>query len=168
MKLKTFAPKDINGRELRAIEYLAALDARVNEYAEPLEERLRKTQDGWRNYRVAVSCLEKAIDAVYASVDDETRIHMRNLAASGEVIIRPTVQAVERNLQTVAEEHLKTLVNTSMAAECAMCLKQGSDVRKCQLRKALMFTAPPTRIPEKGRCPYAEIALCHDLGQYME
>lgn len=168
MGLKKFFPKDISGPELRGIEYLAALDARLIEYAKPLEERLRKTPDGWRNYRLAMTCMEKAIDAVYASVDDETRIHMRNLAESSEVIIRPTVRAVEKNLQTVSAEHLKILVNTSMASECAVCLKEGTDVRKCALRKALMFTAPPTRIPEKGRCPYAEIALCHDLGKYME
>ena len=168
MGLKKFYPKDISGPELRGIEYMAALDARLQEYSKPLEERLRKTDGGWRNYRLAMTCMEKAIDAVYASVDDETRMHMRNLAESSEVFIRPTVQAVEKNLQTVAEEHLKILVNTSMASECAVCLKEGTDVRKCALRKALMFTAPPSRIPENRRCPYSEIALCHELGQYME
>lgn len=168
MRLKKFYPKDISGPELRAIEYLAALDARVSAYAKPLEERLRKTPDGWRNYRLAMTCMEKAIDAVYASVDDETRNHMRRLADSSEVIIRPTARAADNNLQTVADEHVKTLVNTSMEAECAMCLKEGTDVRKCALRKALMFTAPPSRIPEKGACPYKEIALCHNLGEYME
>ena len=168
MGLKKFVPKDISGPELRAIEYLAALDARVAAYGEPLKERLQQTSDGWRNYRLAMTCLEKAIDAVYASVDDETRFHMRNLAESSEVIIRPKVTAVEKNLQIVADEHLRVLVNTSMAAECAVCLKEGTDVRKCELRKALQFTAPPDRHAPKGRCPYAEIALCHDLGKYME
>lgn len=168
MRLKKFYQKDISGPELRAIEYLAALDARVAEYAGPLEERLRQTTDGWRNYRLAMTCLEKAIDAVYASVDDETRQHMRKLAGSSEVIIRPTARAAEVNLQTIDENHLKVLVNSSMSAECAMCLKEGKDVRKCALRKALLFAAPPSRIPDNGRCPYAEVALCHDLGKYME
>lgn len=168
MGLKKFYPKDISGPELRAIEFLAALDARLTDYSKPLEERLRKTKDGWRNYRVAVACMEKAIDAVYESVDNETRQHMRRLVGTSEVIIRPTARAAEVNLQTIDENHLKVLVNTSMSAECAMCLKEGTDVRKCALRKALLFAAPPSRIPDNGRCPYAEVALCHDLGKYME
>lgn len=168
MGLKKFYPKDISGPELRAIEFLAALDARLTDYSKPLEERLRKTKDGWRNYRVAVACMEKAIDAVYESVDNETRQHMRRLVGTSEVIIRPTARAAEVNLQTIDESHLKVLVNTSMSAECAMCLKEGTDVRKCALRKALLFAAPPSRIPDNGRCPFAEVALCHDLGKYME
>lgn len=168
MSLKSFRPKDINGKELRAIEFLAAFDARLNEFNDALEERLRKTPDGWRNYRLARTCAEKAIDAVYASVDDETRFHMRNIADSSEVIIRPVKRAVEAEMQLVDSNMLKVLVNTSMSAECSICIKEGSDIRKCPLRKSLMFIAPPSRIPNNGKCPYSEIALCHDLGTYME
>ena len=93
---------------------------------------------------------------------------MSRLADSYEVIIRPKNRAIDNKMVLADSRHVNTLVNTSMAAECAICIKSDAEIRKCPLRKALMFVAPPSRIPDNGRCPYSEIALCHDLGAYAE
>lgn len=159
--------KDINGRELRSIEYLAALDARLIEYGESLEERLKMTKDGWRSFRAGRALIERSLDQVYDTVDDETRMHMRRMASVSEIVIRPSRQAASNDMLVVPANLMKVLVNSSMEAQCAICIKTGCDIRKCELRKALSMIAPPNRIPEKGACPYSEIALCHDLGNYM-
>jgi len=160
-------PREPNARELHGIEYLAALDQRLTEYESVLRRRLQETPDGWRQYRIAEAAVDKVITGLYGTVPEKTLKHMRRLSETGQVIIRPKPIVPVDDPQIVLTSVLKVLVNTSIASECSICLKEGAEVKKCKLRKALMLSAPPKELTDGPRCPYADVAVGCALGEYL-
>lgn len=158
----------MNARELHIFEYITCLDKQLSEGQAILEERLRKIPNCWRNYRLAASSIEKVVDAVYSTLPDKTILHMDGLARHGEVVIRkkPMVP-LKDDVQFVLTEDLKVLINTSITAECAMCLRDKHEQKKCTLRRALMEIAPTDALANDGLCPYTHVVAGNDLGDYI-
>lgn len=158
----------MNGRELQVFEYIACLDQQLNVAQAILEERLRKVPDCWRNYRLAMSSIEKVVDAVYSTLPDKTIAHMEGLAHHGEVVIRrkPMVK-LHDDAQFIMMDDLNVLINTSIAAECAVCLRDKKEQKKCRLRRALQEIAPPAALAHDGLCPYTYVAAGNELGKYV-
>ena len=66
-----------------------------------------------------------------------------------------------------SDDDLKLLINTSIAAECAVCLKDAKEQKKCALRKALENIAPTAELHKDGLCTYVDVAAAWDLGKYI-
>lgn len=158
----------MNARELHIFEYITCLDKQLSDGQAILEERLRKVPNCWRNYRLAASSIEKVVDAVYSTLPDKTLLHMEGLARHGEVVIRkrPMVP-LNDDAQFVLGEDLKVLINTSIAAECALCLRDKQEQKKCKLRRALMNVAPTEALANDGLCPYTHVVAGNELGDYI-
>lgn len=159
----------VNAYELHAIEYLAALDAQLIDEQKHLEKRLKSIPNGWRDFRCAAAIVQRVLDAVYETVPDKTLLHMQRLAAHGEVLVRvkPMVKPINDDMQIITNDDLKYLINTCMSSECAMCLKNAQEQKKCKLRKAMENNAVSNKIPGNGLCPYADVAAQSDLGDYI-
>lgn len=156
-----------NGNELYGIEILAALDAQLNERGKFLEERLRSVPDLWRQYRMAQSAVGKVVDGLYTTVPDKTRMHMRRLCDSGEIVIRQKLAVRLDDVRFVMISDLKALANVAISAECAICLKDNREMRKCKFRKAMERMMPVDSIPSDGRCQYRSVAEAHEYGEYI-
>lgn len=78
--------------------------------------------------------------------------------------LRPASRVPEHVL--VSEDDLRTLVNTAMAAECAICLKDDNEAERCPLRRAMQYIAPPFAEPSSG-CGYRDIAVASEYGKYL-
>lgn len=160
---------DANSREVKAIELIAGLDARLNKDGKYLETRLRQVPDLWRKYRLARTLVEKVVDGLYATLTPRVLLRMQRLCEDGEIIFRPK-NALNKFTDThiVLETDLKKLVNTAMCAECAMCLKSGSEIKQCELRKTLINVAPPSTIAEgSSLCEYSSVAVNSKYGEYV-
>lgn len=160
---------EASSREVHFIEFIAGLDAQVHNGEAHLKERLQTIPDGWRQYRIAKSAINKVINGLYDTLPDKTLAHMTDLIARGEVIIRPKPVCKDMgNVQIVQTADLKLLINHAMAAECAMCMKEGREQKKCELRKALMCICPPTQLNRNSTlCPYIDVANACDIGHYI-
>ena len=154
-----------NAREVHMIEYIACLDKQIYAAQDILKDRLKKIPNGWRNFRLAQATTEKVIDAIYGTLTPKTLLHLQRLCDHGEVVIRPKPMVpLKDDVHFILSEDLHTLINTSIAAECAMCLKEKPEQKKCKLRKALQDVAPVEALAYDGLCPYSRVALDHDLG----
>jgi hypothetical protein len=71
------------------------------------------------------------------------------------------------DVQIMMKDDLKLLINTSIAAECAMCVKDGREQKKCALRKALENIAPTAAVHENGLCAYVDVAAGNAFGEYI-
>lgn len=170
MEKKTESPPILapNARELHNIEFLAGLDAQLIQGEEILKPRLSKIPGAWRDYRLASSRIQSVLDRVYKTLPDKTLRHMARLCQCGEVIIRPKPMIkMPDDAQIIMKDDLKLLINTSIAAECAICLKDARAQKKCALRKALENIAPTAAVHENGMCAYVDVAAGNALGEYI-
>ena len=157
-----------NAREIHNIEFLAGLDAQLYQGQEILKSRLQQIPNGWRNFRLALSLVEKLIDAVYHTLPDKTMRHMRRLADCGQIIIRPKPAIkLPDDVQIVQTEDLRMLINSAIAAECAICVKTLQEQKGCPLRKCLANIAPTEAIRPDGSCNYIDVAAGNELGKYI-
>ena len=134
--------RPMNGREMRVIEYLAAMDSKIVESGDAMRDRLRDIPNGWRQWRLMASTLSRLLVQLYDLMPIKNLRHIQNVCAHGEVLIRmqPASRVPEYTL--VNEDDLRILVNTSMAAECAICFKEGKEIDRCPLRRAMLSIAP--------------------------
>lgn len=160
---------EASSREVHFIEFVAGLDAQLTNGEKHLEQRLKSIPDAWRQYRIAKSSVDKVIRGLYETLPEKTQKHMTDLCARGEVVIRPKpVGKQYDDVQIVQTADLKLLINCTMAAECAMCMKEGREQKKCELRKALMCICPPTEFNKNSTlCPYVDVANKCDVGHYI-
>ena len=93
---------------------------------------------------------------------------MDRLCACGEVIIRPKPMIkMPDDTQIVLTDDLKLLINRAISAECAMCIKDAREQKKCDLRKALENIAPTAAVHKNGLCAYVDVATQNALGKYI-
>lgn len=158
---------ETTSKEVHAIEFLAGLDCQLVMSEKHIEQRLRSIPGAWQKYRTALTFIEKVLEQVYDTLPKKTLKHMEMLSKQGEVIIRPRPAVRYDDVQIVGSDDLKLLINKTIASECAVCLKDGGEVRSCPLRKALMTVVPPVELPKDSSCAYKNVALDCEYGEYI-
>jgi hypothetical protein len=159
---------ECNAKELHTIEYISALDARLNNNEKHLENRLKSVPDLWRQYRIARTAIGKVINGLYDTVTPEAMAHMRNLAAHGEAVIRPVNSLNARtDCQILLRKDLDKLINITIGSTCSVCLKEGREIKKCELRKALLNICPPSIVSTDGLCVFTQVAANCEYGDYI-
>ena len=160
---------EANSKETRYITYLYGLDAQLVGGEKHLEQRLRAVPDAWRQYRIAMTAVDKVVRAIRTTLPDKTFAHLELLADRDEIVIRP--KPIGKHLddvQIISTDNLKLLINAAMAAECAVCLKDAKEQRKCKMRKMFMCVCPPVEIDRNSNlCPYVKVAAGNELGKYI-
>lgn len=157
----------LSGKELKCVEYLVAMESRVLEVGDAMRERLKKIPNGWRQFRLLVSTLDRLMPEVYDTVPNKTRMYLKNIMENGEVLIRFIPVSRNPEWKLVKDEDLAVLINLAMAGECAICMKQGREAKKCKLRGALENIAPPLEGHPAGGCGYMNVVLGCDIGHYV-
>ena len=61
------------------------------------------------------------------------------------------------NPQTPVAADVIGRIEAAMRGECAMCIREGRDVKRCRLRDALLPVAPPSEFSRYG-CEYRQPA----------
>lgn len=157
--------REASSREMHEIELVAALDARLAAGGQYLQPRLRSIPNGWRDYRMIASRVGRLIEALYQTLPNSQLRHMVTLAQYGEAVVRVKGPA-DKPMQAVLLSDLEVLIDTLMGAHCSMCLKDGPDVKRCQLRKAMMNIATPPNV-QTAMCPFSQVALENHDGNYV-
>lgn len=157
-----------NASEIHNIEFLAGLDAQLIQGGQILKDRLQQIPNGWRDFRLATSAVERVLDAVYQTLPDKTLRHMRRLCQLGQIIIRPKPAiTMPDDVHIVAAEDLRMLINRTVENECAMCVRDLPGQKGCKLRKCLETVAPTGEVRKDGRCAYIDVAAGNELGKYI-
>ena len=159
---------EANSKEMRTIEYVAGLDARLSLNGKYLEKRLKTVPDLWRQWRIAQVATEKVLDGLYDTLEPKAMHRIRRLCDQGEVYFRfDNILNKTTDTQLILTEDLKVLINAAMSSSCAMCMKEGREIKRCELRKALMNISPPNILGGSSRCDFADVASNCDLGDYI-
>ena len=143
---------DPSAKELRSIEFIAALDNVLDTSRGHLNVRLHSVPGLYRKFRVASGFLNKVVGELYDTLPPNSLLRLQRVCSQSELILRPVRSSNDTHI--VLESDLLALVNTCKNAECAMCVKTDKEVKQCQLRRALMNIIPLEE-PNKGTmCGY--------------
>ena len=157
----------LKGKELKCVEYLVGMESRIAESGDALRDRLRLIPNGWRNFRLIFATLDRLLTALYETMPLKSRLYMGKITRDGEILIRfkPASRAPEWTV--IRDDDLAVITNLAMASECAICLKQGREAKKCELRRALESFAPPHDGHPAGGCGYQNVVAGAELGHYL-
>lgn len=157
----------LKGKELKCVEYLVGMESRIAESGDALRERLRMVPNGWRDYRLIFATLDRLLLKLYDTIPQKGRLYLQKLSKHGEILIRFSPAARSQEWLLIRDDDLAVIVNLAMASECAICLKQGREAKKCELRKALENIAPPHDGHPAGGCGYQNVVAGEKLGHYL-
>lgn len=156
----------MRGDEMATMEKLVAFEAVLKTGNKNLEQRIKSIDGGWREYRVALSAIDRLLPKLYETMTSKHLRNIENMLRHGRVVIRVNAAASETDYTLAAEDDLETIINAAMGSECALCLKEGADAKRCELRKALINICPPEGDDGNG-CWYARHAATRPLKDYF-
>ena len=156
-----------NGREMAAIDWLGVLCAMMADHEQGIKSRLNGVKNGWRDYRLALTLVSKLLGKAVAGLPAHQQRHVRNVLKTHEVTLRPAqIVKTPNDMLLIDKAAFRTIINTAMAAECAICLKSEAEIRDCKLRKALETCIMLEKYPKFG-CGYTDVVTNNELGKYI-
>lgn len=154
--------KRMNGRERQLTEYLYAVDAKMTQFDDTLKERLQEIPNGWRQYRLVQSTLHRLLWQLLGRLEPRDEVHFNLLHDKGEMLIRMQSFTRVPEMTYISDVSLEEIIRAAMAGECAMCLREGREIDKCALRRALWDVVPPEE-ERVTSCGYKDVALSDSL-----
>lgn len=114
----------------------------------------------WRDIRLMLTLVnrvqEKMLRTMPASRDEYYSAYAKH--GRYELHIDGPVRTARHLL--VTDKHLGSICEAAMKSECILCMREGSEINRCELREALLEAAPPTDLQEGlyMKCEYRDAA----------
>ena len=150
--------QDVSGKEMRAIELLTALHMYLEAYEPNMKDRLRSIPGGYRDWRLVMAKAYKLCDRIYDTMPHDKQLKLLNSVKNSELVVRPLAATRPHDSIIADSGAVRTLIYAITDHLCSMCVKEGADVRKCELRKAMRSMATPNRVAKGEACEFAAYA----------
>ena len=114
----------------------------------------------WRDIRLMTRLVEKVQNAMLATMPKERDGYYMSYAQHGHYELMMNGPIRNTRMVLISDRSLGAVCEAAVTSECAMCMREGSEIGQCLLRKALLEVAPPTEIQD-GRwrkCEYRDLA----------
>lgn len=114
----------------------------------------------WRDMRLMLSLVNKVQAALIRTMPESRDDYYAAYAMHGHYELHIDGPVRTPRMLMVTDKHLATMAEAAMKSECIMCMREGSEVNKCELREALLESAVPTEYQEGKwkKCEYREAA----------
>lgn len=127
-----------------------------------VKERLRKTPNAWRDLCLLVRLVTKTQDRLLDTMPERRTAYYYSLAQHAKVAVELPGPAKRGRYIMIDEKKLAAITEAAMCGECAVCMRDGRDVKRCLIREALLEVAPPEEIRDSHTlaygCEYRDIA----------
>ena len=116
----------------------------------------------WRDIRLMLTLVDRIQHAMLRTMPESRDEYYSAYARHGhyELHIDGPVRTARHLL--VTDRHLAAMAEAAMKSECILCMREGSEIGRCELREALLEAAAPTAIQEGNslfrKCEYREAA----------
>lgn len=132
------------------------------------EKRLREY--GYRDVRRDIGLLVHLVNKLQEEMLDtmpERRIgYYQRMAREAQIVIDFPGPVPRARSLLVDVRDLAAITQAAMENECAMCVRDGREVKNCRLRDALITVAPPTEWSKTGceyRSPASQLIQGEDI-----
>ena len=126
---------------------------------EAAEARLMEYGYRWakRDIGLLISLDNRLQEQMLSTIPDRRIMYYQKMAAEAQIVIEfPGAVKQSRHLLMDVDD-LAAMAEAAMRGECAMCIREGRDVKRCRLRDALLPVAPPSEFSRYG-CEYRQPA----------
>ena len=157
-----------NRRENEFMMNLMVLRNTLHRNGPAVRERAKRSGKWtWRDIRLMTTLVDRIQNALLTTMPRSRDEYYTAYALHGhyELHIDGPVRTARHLL--ITDRHLASIAEAAMKGECALCMREGSEIGQCPLREALLETAVPTEI-EDGlwrKCEYRDAAGSLVLGK---
>lgn len=118
-------------------------------HQEAVRDRLRNYgyRWAWRDIRLLISLVTRLQNQLIGTMPPRRQAYYDRLATAGVYRVEFQGPTDKRYVWADAED-LAALTEAAMLTECAMCVREGRELRECRLRQALLALAPLTQADE--------------------
>lgn len=158
-----------DGNELMNTCLLNSVNHNLTKHEDGLIKRLKNYKYGVRDYKLMKSLIDKTTKRLWDTMPEKSIKYAETLLKTSELTMKPTsVTSPVNGMDIVARDDLEAIVDKAMGAECAICLRDGKQIERCKLRRALWHVLlVPDGYNDDG-CPYQKWAQeCPD-GDYLK
>ena len=152
-----------NKRENEFMLNLMILRNTVRQNAPACRERARLAGKWvWRDIRLLTVLVERIQEKLLRTMPESRDDYYRAYAQHGhyELHINGPVRTARHILMT--DKHAAALAEAAMKSECILCMREGSEIGRCELREALLESAAPSAIGDGDslfrKCEYRDAA----------
>ena len=116
----------------------------------------------WRDIRLLTVLVERIQEKLLRTMPDSRDDYYRAYAQHGhyELHMNGPVRTARHILMT--DKHAAALAEAAMKSECILCMREGSEIGRCELREALLESAAPSAIEDGDslfrKCEYRDAA----------
>ena len=114
--------------------------------SEAVRDRLRVFPHSWRDVRLLLYLVNKLQAELLATMPDKRVSYYALLCQHGKKIIDIPGPMPRGRHVVMAVDDLAALTEAAMLGECAICFREGKEVKRCPIRAALLEAAPPSTI----------------------
>lgn len=148
---------EAGGNELRSIQMMAMWDSVLIYYAPTLEKRLRSIPNGWRQYRLIQSAVNKLLGQLYDTIPNSTMSRIVAMQNALEMRLTPRSASKKEYFVLPYDDFCQLLTYVDDGA-CRVCLGEKETARRCPLRRILRDQVPPVEGTgsKLSACPYSD------------
>lgn len=125
-----------------------------------VKDRLRKVNpQAGRDLGLLFSLVDRLQDQMVSTMPRSRDEYYATLARNGRYHMDIEGPIRQGHMVLITDTNLAYLTEVAVEQECLTCLRDGSEIRNCPLRKALIEVAPAMEIREDpgARCEYANV-----------
>lgn len=124
----------INSDARDAFVDLYAVMLKLEYIQQEIEPLAKRTESGWRNYRLAQTMLEKCVDDIIKTIPPKQLLTIKRvMAISTFKVVKKSVGKEEDDCWPISIDDLTTLVGYAVNGTCVFC----DGKQKCDLRNIL-------------------------------
>ena len=140
---------------------LMVLRNSLYQYGPVMRERCRRAgRYVWRDLRLMTRIVSTLQDALMRTMPETREAYYDEYRRNGhyELVLNGPVR--QKRYVMISDRKLAAVMEAAMCSECVMCMREGSEIRKCELREAMLEVAPPTEVQDGRwiRCEYRRAA----------
>ncbi len=140
---------------------LMVLRNSLYQYGPVMRERCRRAgKYAWRDLRLMTRIVSTLQDALMRTMPATREAYYDEYRRNGhyELVLNGPVR--QKRYVMISDRKLAAVMEAAMCSECVMCVRDGSEIRKCELREAMLEVAPPTEVQDGKwtRCEYRDAA----------
>lgn len=135
-----------NRRENAFMLDLMMLRNSLAQNSEAVRGRMSCYPYAWRDIRLMWHLVNKLQNQLMDTMPDRRLAYYQQMAAQAKVIIDIPGPIPKGRNMLISETRLAAITEAAMRGECALCVKEGREVKRCPIRDALLEIAPPETI----------------------
>ncbi len=116
----------------------------------------------WRDIRLMLTLVDRIQNAMLETMPASRDEYYLQYAKHGHYELRIDGPVKTARHLLVTDKHLGAICEAAMKSECILCMREGGEINRCELREALLEAAPPTDLDESDglfrKCEYRDAA----------